>query len=329
MAVPLLTRTRRALRGVALRGLVALFALLPLRASLGLASGIGWAGWWLAPQTRRRMLDHLAIAFPSRSPAEREALGRTSLLHLSWLVAEMLSVRSYDAALERYVTFVPGAEAKLREVMAGGRGLIMVSGHIGHWELLARRLVRAGVPCATVARSGTSPFLHALLTRFRAEGRFDVLLRDDPGTARAIIRCLRQGKRLGLLIDQDTKVQGLFVPFFGRLAWTPRAAGDLALRFGAPVAVIWSRRRGPAPGDGHELSIELVPYDTLLPDREAESRRVTAACTAILEAAIRARPQEWVWMHQRWKTRPGEEAGLDGGGDDGSFAAQRAGPSPG
>ena len=261
-------------------------------------------GWRLAGRTRRRMLAHLAMAFPLLTPAEREVLGRNSLRHLAWLVAEMLAVRSYDAALESYVTFAPGAEARLREVMAAGRGLVMVSGHVGHWELLARRLVRADIPCATVARSGTSPVLHSLLARFRAEGKFEVLLRDEPRTARAIIRCLRQGKLLGLLIDQDTAVQGVFVPFFGRLAWTPRAAGDLALRFRAPVAVIWSRRRGPRAGDGHELAIEVVPYDADAPDREAESVRITATCTAILEAAIRARPEEWVWMHERWKTRP-------------------------
>jgi KDO2-lipid IV(A) lauroyltransferase len=294
---------------VALRGLVALFAYLPLPVALALGGGLAWAGWRLAGRTRRRILAHLAVAFPERSAREREATGRACFRHLGWLIAEMLSVRAYDAELERYVTFAPGAEARLRQVMAEGRGLIMVSGHIGHWELLARRLVRAGIPCATVARSGTSPILHAVLERFRAEGKFEVLLREDPGTARAIIRCLRKGMLLGLLIDQDTAVQGVFVPFFGRLAWTPRAAGDLALRFQAPVAVIWSRRRGERPGDGHELSIELVPFDAEAAsrgaaDREAESVRITAACTALLEAAIRARPEEWVWMHERWKTRP-------------------------
>jgi len=283
---------------------VALLAYLPLRPSLALASLVSRVAWRLAGQTRRRMLAHLAIAFPDLTPEARQALGQRSLRHLTWLAAEMLAVRSYDAELERYVTFAPGAEARLRQVMAPGKGLVMVSGHVGHWELLARRLVRAGIPCATVARSGTSPLLHTLLSRFRVAGGFDVLLRDDPGTARAIIRCLRQGKLLGLLIDQDTDVQGVAVPFFGRPAWTPRAAGDLALRFRAPVAVIWSRRRGPDPGDGHELSVELVPYDADAPDREAESVRITAACTALLEQAIRANPEEWVWMHQRWKTQP-------------------------
>ena len=299
-----LTRARRALRTAALRGLVAALANLPLRPALGLATLVSAVAWRVAGKTRRRMLAQLELAYPALPAGERAALGRRALRHLTWLAAEMLAVRSYDHALEAYVTFAPGAEERLRALLSRGRGLVMVSGHVGHWELLARRLVRGGVPCASVARSGTSPVLHALLSRFRAEGGFEVLLRDDPGTARAIIRCLRLGRLLGLLIDQDTDVQGVFVPFFGRPAWTPRAAGDLALRFKAPVAVIWSRRRGPAAGDGHELQVVEVPSDPGAADREAESVRITAACTAHLEAAIRARPEEWVWMHQRWKTRP-------------------------
>jgi Kdo2-lipid IVA lauroyltransferase/acyltransferase len=238
------------------------------------------------------------------TPAEREAIGRACLVHLAWLAAEMVAVRSYADRLEEYVSFVPGAEELLREVMAEGRGLVMVSGHVGHWELLARRVTRTGIPCATVAKAGFDPKLTALIDRFREEGRFEVLLRDAPTTARAMIRCLKQGKLLGLLIDQDTRVQGVFVPFFGREAFTPRAAGDLAMRFQAPVAVVWSRRRGPLPGDGHELCIERVRYDPAAADREAASVGITAACTAILERAIRERPAEWVWMHRRWKSRP-------------------------
>jgi Kdo2-lipid IVA lauroyltransferase/acyltransferase len=297
-------RLRRASRSLLLRGLIRVGALLPLRAGLAVGTFAGNVGWYLAPPLRRRMLANLAIAFPLLTPAERARIGRHSLVHLAWLATEMVTAHSYAKRLEDYVSFVPGAEERLRGLMAQGRGLIMVSGHIGHWELLARRVVRAGVPSATIARAGSDPKLDAVLGQFRREGAFDVLLRDAPSTGRAIIRCLRQGKLLGLLIDQDTRVQGVFVPFFGHPAWTPRAAGDLALRFKAPVAAIWSRRRGPRPGDGHELSVVEVPYDAEAPDREAESVRITAACTALLEQAIREHPAEWVWMHERWHRRP-------------------------
>ena len=304
LSIPLPTRLRRALRSVVLGWLLGALSHLPLRAGLRLATAAGRIGWVVARGTRRRMLANLALALPELSAPERERIGRDCLVHLAWLAVEMLTLRDDVDRLEDYVTFAPGAEARLREAMASGRGLVMVSGHLGHWELLARRVARAGIPSATVARAGSDPRVAALIDRFRGEGNFEVLLRDAPGTARAIIRCFRQGKLLGLLIDQDTSVQGVFVPFFGRPAWTPRAAGDLALRFRAPVAVIWSRRRGPAPGAGHELQVEHVPYDAAPADAAAESLRITAACTAILERAIRERPSEWVWMHDRWRRRP-------------------------
>jgi KDO2-lipid IV(A) lauroyltransferase len=119
-----------------------------------------------------------------------------------------------------------------------------------------------------------------------------------------MIRCFKRNEILGILIDQDTSVQGVFVPFFGRPAFTPRAAADLALRFRAPVIVGTCRRRGPRPGDGHEVTAVEVAYDADAPDREAEAIRLTAACTAVLEGAIRKNPVEWVWMHERWRSVP-------------------------
>jgi KDO2-lipid IV(A) lauroyltransferase len=136
------------------------------------------------------------------------------------------------------------------------------------------------------------------------------LWREDPDTGRAIIRTFRQGKALGILIDQDTKVQGVFVPFFGREAFTPRAAADLALRFGAAALAVTSHRRGPRPGDGHVLEVVELPYEPDPADRESEVLRLTAAAVAVQEAAIRRHPAEWVWMHRRWKTRPPAEGSL-------------------
>ena len=100
-------------------------------------------------------------------------------------------------------------------------------------------------------------------------------------------------------------MQSVVVPFFGRLAATPRAAADFALRFGAAVLVVTCHRRGPRARDGHRLEVEEVPVRADATDREAEVIRLTAACAAVQERAIRRHPAEWVWMHQRWKTRPG------------------------
>jgi KDO2-lipid IV(A) lauroyltransferase len=302
--VPLAKRARRAARSALLRALARLVSLLPLRAALALGTAAGRLAWPLARRTRRQMLDTLAVAFPDRSPPEREAIARRSLVHLAWLAAEVVTVRRWAAGLTGYVSFAGEGERILREILGRGRGMVYVTGHVGNWELMARRVAAAGIPNAVIAKAGHDPAVNALMGSLRAEGGVTTLWREDPGTGRAMIRTFKEGKALGLLIDQDTRVQGFFVPFFGRPAFTPRAAGDLALRFRAPVVVAWSRRRGDRPGDGHEVCVVEVPYDAQAADREAESLRLTAACTALLEGAIRERPEEWVWMHQRWKRRP-------------------------
>jgi Kdo2-lipid IVA lauroyltransferase/acyltransferase len=303
MTVPLHKQVKRSVRSVLVRAAVRLLALVPLRPALALASFVAWVGFRLARKTRAQMLAQLAIAFPEKPGAEREAVARASLRHLAWLAAEVATLDRYRGRLSQYVGFAPGAEQRLREVLGRGRGLIYVTGHIGNWELMAQR-VAGDHPSATIARIGNDPKLTELIGRARAKGKVETLWREDAGTARAMIRCFKQGKLLGFLIDQDTKVQSVFVPFFGRPASTPRGPSDLAIRFKVPVVVGWCRRRGAAPGTGHEIDLVEIPYDPQAPDREAEAVRITAACTAALEAAIRRNPVEWVWMHERWRTRP-------------------------
>jgi KDO2-lipid IV(A) lauroyltransferase len=300
MTVPLRKRIKRNVRSAVVRALIRLLAFLPLRPALALARLVGRAGWALAAGTRRTMLAQLAVAFPEKGEAERAEIGRASLVHLAQLAAEVVTLRSYRRRLAEYVSFAPGQEERFRAYAARGKGIVFATGHVGNWELLAQRVAMEH-PSSVIARTGNDPGLTALIGRMRAEGNLDTLWREDPGTARALIRSFKQGKPLGILIDQDTRVQNVFVPFFGRLAATPRGAADLALRFGAPVLAGFSRRR---PQGGHEISFVEVAYDPAPRDREAEVVRITAACTAVLEEAVRSNPAEWVWMHERWKTRP-------------------------
>jgi len=304
MAAPLRKRVRRAIRSVLIPFVIRLLGLLPIAPALALGAGVGRLAYRLARETRRLALEHLALAFPEKTPAEREQIARDMFVHLGRSTAELASIRWYDARLESYVELSP--PGLLREVMARGRGMVFVTGHVGSWELLARRIARAGVPNAVIAKSRGDRRLNEMAERFRAQGGVTTLWRENPETGRAIIKTFRSGKALGLLIDQDTRVQGVFVPFFGRLAYTPRAAADFALRFGAPVVVGTIHRKGPHAADGHRLELVEIPFSSDPPDREAEAVRLTAACTAALEAAIRRHPAEWVWMHQRWQTRPPE-----------------------
>jgi KDO2-lipid IV(A) lauroyltransferase len=305
MTVPLRKRLKRGLRDVLLVAAIRLFSLVPLRLALAVGTAVGRLAWLVARGTRRQMLAQLATAFPEKSEAERERIARASLVHLGWLTAEVITVPRWRDRLEGYVGLAPGTEEILRSALARGKGLLYVTGHVGNWELMAQRVPRVGPwPAASIAKATIHPRVNVLIEKSRRAGGVETLWRESPSTARAMIRAFRRNALLGILIDQDTNVQGVFVPFFGRPAYTPRAAADLAIRFGAPVVVATSRRRGPKPGDGHEISTVEIPYDPRPADVEAEAIRLTAACTAALEDAIRKNPVEWVWMHERWKTRP-------------------------
>jgi KDO2-lipid IV(A) lauroyltransferase len=303
MSVPLPTRIRRGLRSLLLGALVRSLMLLPFPVLFALGGTVGRLGWYVARGTRRVMLEQLSVAFPDRTPAEREAVARASLVHLGRLAAEVMGIRGGGPRLLAAVGLSGDSERTLREAVARGRGVAVATGHVGNWELLAQR-VAVVAPVMAVARAGNEPRLNALVGRIRAEAGVATIWREDSGSARALLKTFKEGRILGVLIDQDTRVQGVFVPFFGRAAYTPRAAADLALRFGAPLLVGTARRRGPGWRDGHEGRLTEVPYDAGAPDRDAEVLRMTAACTALIEAAIRGRPEEWVWMHERWKRRP-------------------------
>ena len=308
MAVPLRKRLKRAVRSAILRAAAWALSFLPLRAALSMGAALGEVAWCLARRDRQLMLEHLAIAFPEASASERQAVARASLVHLGRVALEVLTLPRWGSRLEEYVGIAPGGEAAVRRAMARGRGLVLVAGHIGNWELLARRLALLIQPNAVVARPNAQAWLNARMARLRAAGGVKTLWREDRSTGRELIGLFRQGGGLGILIDQDTRVQGVFAPFFGRPAHTPRAAADLALRFGAPVLVATSHRRGPRPGDGHEIEVVEVEYEPAPADREAEVVRLTAACVALQEKSIRSHPEEWVWMHRRWKTKPQEGA---------------------
>jgi KDO2-lipid IV(A) lauroyltransferase len=311
--VPIAKRVRRTARVWLIRAGLWLAGRLPFRVAWAIGGAVGRAAWLVARHDRALALEHLAIAFPDWTEAERRRVARASFLHFGHSAAEVAQIRRIDARLEAYVTYAGDGERQLRQASAAGKGFVFVTGHLGNWELLARRIVRSSVPSIVIAARSWDRRIDDLVEAFRASGGVPTLFREDARGGRTLLRSMREGKALGILIDQDTKVQGVHVPFFGRAAFTPRAAADLAIRFGCPVYVGWSRRSGPRPGDGYVLEVEPVDYDPAAADREAEALRLTAACTARLEQAIRLAPAEWVWMHRRWRTRPPVEAAARSG----------------
>lgn len=273
----------------------ALLLALPLLRHLppGLGALFGTLAWYLTPRQRRLAREHLAIAFPGKTAEERDRIGRRSFGNLG---RAMLEAARGDA---RNVELVPEDEALLRAAHAGGKGVILVTGHLDNWELFARRIAMLGLPCATVAKEAQDPRLTALLKASRESSGMRVFWRGSPLSARELLRFLRSGGMLGILIDQDTRVAGHFVPFFGKLAFTPRAAGDLAVRLGAPMIFGCARR---VAGNLHRIVLRRIEVP-LTGDRDRDSLALTAAATLAIEDEIRANPAQWVWMHPRWRTQ--------------------------
>ena len=307
------SRTRRSRRSRLARALVvagivrflaALLRLLPLRAAQGLGASIGGLGWYVAGRDRRRTLDHLGVAFPERSADERARLGRECFLHLGRTLGESLWFFTRGCEeLARHVE-VEGLEAAAA-ARADGRPAVFITGHCGNWELMAAVSNCNGLGITVVARGLDEAPLQRLLGGLRTRFGSRTIERGERGAARQLLRTLRSGGALGMLIDQDTKVDGVWVPFFGRPAYTPVGAARIALHQKTVVIPCFIERRA----DGSHLARFQPPLD--LPDDEVAA---TALMTRAIEEQIRRVPEQWVWMHRRWRRQPpaAEPAGSAG-----------------
>jgi KDO2-lipid IV(A) lauroyltransferase len=306
MTPPLRTRVRRSVRSVVIAGLLRLVSFIPLGPAVRIGAFLGGIAARVFGDARRLAERHLALAFPEKTEEERQAIARRMFVHLGMSAMEITSIRSYADRLESYMEL--GGVPLIQAALARGKGIVFVTGHVGNWELMARSVARVGAPVSAVAKRSGDARAMRLIEGWRADGSVTTLWREDPSTARALLRVFKENKVLGILVDQDTNVQGVWVPFFGRPAWSPRAPADLALRSGAPILVGTSHRKGERPGDGLRFEVVEIPYDPRPADKEAEVLRITAACQAALEDAIRRHPADWVWMHERWKTQPPPQA---------------------
>ncbi len=253
----------------------------------------------LAATERDRAREHLAVAFPELGAPERERLLRATARHIGLNLAEVVWL--WRASSDQVAGLVPLAgDEHLSAARTAGRGAVLVTAHCGNWELLNARLGVGGIPMSIAVREVYDSRLHEIATALRARFGAEVVARG-PGAGRALARALLANRVTGLLIDQDIRdVPGAFVPFFGRPAWTPTGAATLAVRLGVPVVPAFIHRQ---PDGRHRAEVHPPLPD---PGGPSDERVValTAAATAAIEAQIRAHPEQWVWMHRRWRTEP-------------------------
>jgi KDO2-lipid IV(A) lauroyltransferase len=289
-------RPRNALLARAIGGVAATVGLLPIPVALRLGRGLGSAAHRLLGTPRELAHAHVALAFPELDVEARHALVRATFRHAGESYAELALCRKLLRDPD-YVR-IEGLDA-LQEALAAGGGCLAITGHTGNWELLAARIAGLGMPLTVVARKVNDDRFDALIRRFRGGAGMEILLRDDPHFLGAVRDALARNRIVALLIDQDSRGGGVFVPFFGRPAHTPPGAAILALRTKVPVVTVFIRRR---PEGGHVIVFERVVFEG-----RSKVVDVTARFTAAIETAIRRAPAEWVWWHERWRRQPDDE----------------------
>jgi Lauroyl/myristoyl acyltransferase len=284
------------------RALIGLLRCLSWERSLSVGALVGRLAYRLANSVRRDTVAHMQLAFPDQSVSDRERLAHAVFEHLGRAAAEVVNVHKIRDLLD-YVRLDPASRGVILNLLARGRGVIFVTGHIGNWELMARALAAEGFPIYAIGKRSYDERFTALIQKFRDQGNVKTIWRGDPDAFEKMVAVMKENSILGLLLDQDTRVQGVFVPFFDCPAHTPTAAAVLARKTGAAVLTGFNYRE--PEGGLRIICEEFIPVE----DDEFSHAvvRDTASMTARIEAHIRAHPAEWVWMHRRWKTRPPNE----------------------
>ena len=280
-----------------------LAAHLPLRGGLWLGRRIGDLLWLALPRRRAVTLENLARAFAGeRSAAEMRRLGRRSFEHLGMNIIEgcVYFFRPTSVLLSR-IDFAGAEHAEAAVVAAAGKGILVLAAHYGNWELLAASHALSVFPLSVVVRPLDHPLMESLVDRFRRRSGVELI-----GKRRAlgeILDALRRGRMVGILLDQNaSRTEGVFAPFFGVPASTSKGLALIALRTGAPVLPIFIRRM--------QNGRHLVQADPVVEvPADGDPIAYTAAFNRSIETAIRRAPEQWFWMHNRWKTRPESEAG--------------------
>ena len=270
-----------------------------------LGAGIASLAWHTLGRLRKVGMRNLELAFPERPVHERVRILRTVYRTLGWQLAEFCRMRGATRAGAQQIFRYEGLDHYLA-ARAKGKGVLVLTGHLGAWELSSFYHSLMGYPMGMVIRRLDNPLVDDFVNRIRCLHGNRVLHKDD--FARGLLQAMHRGETVGILMDTNmTPPQGVFVPFFGVEACTASGLARVAQHSGAAVLpgfMLWDRREqryvlhfGP--------ELELVHTG----DPAADALANTALFTATLEDWIRRYPEQWLWVHRRWKTRPpGQES---------------------
>jgi len=275
-------------------------AALPLRVNCKLAEFLGRVWFQVDRRHRKIALNNLKIAWGNElSENERRTIARRNFIHLAQVLLELPYLKKLTPdRLDGFVTF-DGIE-HFKNALQKGRGVLLLASHFGNWELMALAFSLRYRPINIVVRPLDNPFLDNLITKIRTGGGNQLI--PKKGSVRKMLRLLSAGEVVALLLDQNPAwYEGVFVPFFNEIACTNKALSTIALRTGAPVIPAFNVRQ---PDGSYRIFGEPEVVLARSGDTTRDIEENTAKFNKIIETYVRRYPEQWFWVHQRWKTRP-------------------------
>ncbi len=283
------------------RSLAIFLQLWDIDTALRVARWLGRGLFTIYGRGRERALENLRFSYPDKDTAWIETTARRSFEHLVMFAFDILyAARLVNATTwRRYIVL---NDPHIREVLAdllAGKGMIMVTGHYGNFEILARAFTAFGLESYNVARPIDNPYINHYVYHVLHRGQHIIYKK---GATDAMQHVLNEGATLGIVADQNAGHKDIFVPFFGRLASTYKSVGLLAMTYNVPICVGCARRVGDR--FRFELAITRIIRPHEWRDRPDPLYWVTAEYTRAIETFVRHDPEQYWWIHRRWKTRP-------------------------
>ena len=269
-----------------------------------LGAGVGRAVYLLLPRLRRTGMRNLELALPEMPVEARQRILKGTYRSLGWQLAEFCRMERYTQANTVDWIRYEGLE-HFEAADALGKGVLILTGHLGAWELSSFYHSLMGHPMGMVIRRLDNRRLDEFVNRIRCLHGNRVNHKDD--FARGLLVAMRRGESVGILMDTNmTPPQGVFVDFFGKAACTASGLARVALKTGAAVVpgfLVWEAAERGGKG-GYVLHFgERIEFEAT-GDSESDIVALTQKCTSVIEAWVRRYPEQWLWIHRRWKTRP-------------------------
>ena len=275
-----------------------IFCVIPLRVGLSIASALGTLVIYILPRYRNLTIENLRFAFGNeKSEDELQNIAKRVFQNLGKNAVELVNLPKFNKpVMDRFVGF--RNRERLDEAYNKRKGVIVLTAHFGSWELMAAALRENNCPGVTIGRRIYFKKYDDFLNKLRKSRDVEVIYRDE--SPRKMLKTLKKNWIVGIVADQDVdSVDGVFVNFFGAQAYTPVGPVALAKASGAVLLPVFIIREGNRHTIAVEEPVELIDTG----NKEADIINNTQKWSNVVESYIRKYPDQWVWMHRRWKTQ--------------------------